>query len=178
MTQYTITSWFIIKSWATQWGHLAQTSRVTRHEKPTPLLCQVSGPFHDLLTARLLLYIGVSRGTFAKFRPETDAFIEISNLTQSLPHNQTPTSKFQVPSTRVKWVDMSRWESIYSSSTHFTQRYPSIPLYITVNEPWKGHEKDLILDIEEELVFRDESPNEFVQDVLIGALSFLLWTKR
>jgi hypothetical protein len=72
------------------------------HQKPTPLLYQVSGPFHDLLTARLLLYIGVSRGTFAKFRPETDAFIEISNLTQSLPHNQTPTSKFQVPSTRVK----------------------------------------------------------------------------
>ena len=34
-----------------------------------------------------------------------------------------------------------------------SQRYPSIPLYITVNEPLKGHEKDLILDIEEELVF-------------------------
>jgi hypothetical protein len=29
----------------------------------------------------------------------------------------------------------------------------------TVNEPLKGHEKDLILDIEEELVFCDESPN-------------------
>ena len=40
-----------------------------------------------------------------------------------------------------------------------SHRYPSIPLYITVNEPLKGHEKDLILDIEEELVFRDESPN-------------------
>ncbi len=35
--------------------------------------------------------MGVSRGIFAKFRPETDAFIEISNLTQSLLHNQTPT---------------------------------------------------------------------------------------
>ena len=116
MTQYTITCWFIIKSWAPQWGHLAQTSWVTRHKKPTPLLYQVSGLFHDLLTARLLLYIGVSRGTFSKFQPETDAFIEISNLTQSLPHNQTPTSKFQVPSTRVKWVDMSRWDSIYSYS--------------------------------------------------------------
>ena len=55
-----------------------------------------------------------------------------------------------------------------------SQWYPSIPLYIPVNEPLKGHEKDLILDIEEELVFRDESPNEFLQDVLIGALSFLL----
>jgi hypothetical protein len=35
---------------------------VTRHEKPTPLLGPVSGPFHNLFTARLLLYIGVSRG--------------------------------------------------------------------------------------------------------------------
>ncbi len=59
----------------------------------------------DFSLAYLLLYIGVSRSTIAKFRPETDAFIEISNLTQSLPHNQIPTSKFQVPSTRVKWVD-------------------------------------------------------------------------
>jgi len=81
------------------------TSWVTRHEKPTPLLYQVSGPFHNLFTAHLLLCIGVSRGTIAKFQPETDAFIEISNLTQSLPHNQTRTSKFQVSSTRVKWVD-------------------------------------------------------------------------
>ena len=56
----------------------------------------------DFSLAHLLLYIGVSRSTIAKFRPETDAFVEISNLTQSLPHNQTPTSKFQVPSTRVK----------------------------------------------------------------------------
>jgi hypothetical protein len=36
-----------------------------------------------------------------------------------------------------------------------SQRYPSIPLYMTVNEPLKGDEKDLILDIEEELVFRE-----------------------
>jgi hypothetical protein len=28
-----------------------------------------------------------------------------------------------------------------------SQKYPSIPLYITVNEPSKGHEQDLILDI-------------------------------
>jgi hypothetical protein len=94
----------------------AQTSWVTRHKNPAPLLYQVSGLVHDLLTARLLLYIGVSRGIFAKFRPETDAFIEISNLTQSLPHNQTPTSKFQVPSTRVLLIDMSRW--IPSTHTH------------------------------------------------------------
>jgi hypothetical protein len=40
-----------------------------------------------------------------------------------------------------------------------SQKYPSIPLYITVNEPSKGHEQDLILDIEEELGFCGESPN-------------------
>ena len=40
---------------------------VTRHEKPTPLLGPVSGPFHNLFTAHLLLYIGVSRGTITKF---------------------------------------------------------------------------------------------------------------
>ncbi len=39
--------------------------------------------------------VGVSRGAFAKFRPEKDAFIETSNLTQSLSHNQTPLQSFK-----------------------------------------------------------------------------------
>ena len=39
--------------------------------------------------------VGVSRGAFAKFRPEKDAFIETSNLTQSLSHNQIPLQSFK-----------------------------------------------------------------------------------
>ena len=115
MTQYTITSWFIIKSWAPQWGHLAQTSwfLISNAE----ILCRwwwcllfvlanlYLPPFPARIShTQLPLSPNMESTSSAKFRPETDAFIEISNLNQSLLHNQTPTSKFLVLSTRVKWV--------------------------------------------------------------------------
>ena len=128
MTQYTrlLPLWFVIKSWAPLWMRTScTTSWVTRHEKPTPLLYQVSGPFHKLFTAHLLLYIGVSRGTIAKFRPETDAFIEISKPYSECPSQSNPHFKVSSPIYSSKmsrwWVDgfhllilMSRWNPIYS----------------------------------------------------------------
>ena len=59
MTQYTITSWFIIKSGAPPRGHLLG-GLVTRHEKTTPLLCRTSGPFHGLSSTAPLFFLSPS----------------------------------------------------------------------------------------------------------------------
>ncbi len=117
MTQYTITSWFIIKSC---WGHLAQTSwfLISNAE----ILCRW---WWCLLFVLTNLYLPPFPARIFHTQMPLSPNMESTSSTpsfqtlfrfESLLHNQTPTSKFLVPSTRVKWVDMSRWDSIYSYS--------------------------------------------------------------
>ena len=133
MTQYTITSWFIIKSWAPPWGHLAQTSWVARHENPTPLLYRVSGPFHGSFT---VIYRG-SEGDLCEAPTWTSRIWMMPSGPFGWPGiRENPTSKFQVPSTQVLLIIMSSQVTSYSwvcvvslFGTHECE-YPSFYLLI------------------------------------------------